>query len=152
MGAVAQGRTNIAPIKIPWELLRTLITEMYGGKVDNEGDFHELSKLVNSFLTPAAYDVDHVLVQGAAAKDGRAAKPGEGGQRLTVPEGSEMKEFIAWVDRLPEREPPTLLGLPANAEKLLLVSHGKTTIENVRRVTEILDESEQLMVEAENAS
>ena len=60
-----------------------------------------------------------------------------------------MPEFMEWVDRLPEREPPTYLGLPANAEKLLLVGHGKSTIENLKRVTEILEEGEELIADGE---
>ena len=60
-----------------------------------------------------------------------------------------MKDFMEWVNRLPEREPPTYLGLPANAEKLLLVGHGRDTIANLARITELLDESEQLSAEAD---
>lgn len=144
MDAVAHGRTNIAPQKIPWDLIRVLITESYGGKVDNAGDFKLLSDLVHSFMTPAAFELDHKLVDGGAIKE--AAEVGGG---LTVPEGNTMEEFMQWVNRLPEREPPTYLGLPANAEKLLLVDHGQKTIVNLQRVTEILDESEQLATEAE---
>ena len=59
-----------------------------------------------------------------------------------------MRDFTEWVNRLPEREPPTYLGLPANAEKLLLVGHGKAMISDLARVTTLLDEGEQLMVEA----
>ena len=141
MDVVAQGRTNVAPAKIPWNLLRSLIAETYGGKIDDESDFQQLRGLVDSFLTPAAFEVDHMLVDGGA---------GDESGSLMVPDGSEMNDFTVWVEALPEREPPTFLGLPANAEKLLLVGQGRGTIENVRRITEALDESEQLMAEAEN--
>ena len=56
---------------------------------------------------------------------------------------------MEWVNRLPEREPPTYLGLPANAEKLLLVGQGKKMIANLAKITDILEEGEQLMAEAE---
>lgn len=147
MDAVANGRTNIAPVKIPWDLIRTLITETYGGKIDNEGDWKQLSELVNTFLTPEAFEDDHKLVKGAPRNDAEVYTEGDGS--LTVPEGNEMKDFMEWVNRLPEREPPTYLGLPANAEKLLLVGHGRDTIANLARITEILDESEQLSAEAD---
>ena len=147
MDAVAHGRTNIAPVKIPWDLIRILITESYGGKIDNAGDFRLLSELVSSFMTPAAFELDHKLVESPPRKEAEVYTEGDGS--LVVPEGNEMKEFMEWVNRLPEREPPTYLGLPANAEKLLLVEHGQKTIENLRRITEILDESEQLATEAE---
>lgn len=147
MDAVANGRTNVAPVKIPWDLIRTLITETYGGKIDNEGDWKQLSELVNTFLTPEAFEDDHKLVKGAPRDEAEVYTEGDGS--LTVPEGNEMKDFMEWVNRLPEREPPTYLGLPANAEKLLLVGHGRDTIANLARITEILDESEQLSAEAD---
>ena len=147
MDAVAHGRTNIAPVKIPWDPIRILITESYGGEIDNAGDFRLLSELVSSFMTPAAFELDHKLVESPPRKEAEVYTEGDGS--LVVPEGNEMKEFMEWVNRLPEREPPTYLGLPANAEKLLLVEHGQKTIENLRRITEILDESEQLATEAE---
>ena len=59
-----------------------------------------------------------------------------------------MKEFMDWIHKLPEREPPTYLGLPANAEKLLLVGQGDSMIQNLRKITRMLDEGEQIMAEA----
>ena len=150
MDAVANGRTNIAPVKIPWDLMRTLITETYGGKVDNEADFKQLSELVNSFLTPAAFENDHKLVKSPPREEAELYSEGDGS--LTVPEGNEMKDFMEWVNDLPEREPPTYLGLPANAEKLLLVGHGRNTIANLAKIVELLDETEQLTEETENES
>lgn len=147
MDAIANGRTNVAPVKIPWDLMRTLITETYGGKVDNEADFRKLSELVNNILTPEAFENDHKLVQGAPREEAEFYSEGDGS--LTVPEGNEMKDFMEWVNGLPEREPPTYLGLPANAEKLLLVGHGRSTIANLAKIAEILDETEQLTEEAE---
>ncbi|OKL56213.1 Dynein heavy chain, cytoplasmic [Talaromyces atroroseus] len=135
--SVAQGRSNVAPQKLPWDMIRTLITETYGGKVDDSGDFEQLQKLVENLLTPAAFEEDHKLVSGV-----------ENDECLALPGSTSMRDFTAWVGRLPEREPPTYLGLPANAEKLLLVGHGRAMISDVSRVTTLLDEGEQLMVEA----
>lgn len=135
--SVAQGRSNVAPQKLPWDMIRTLITETYGGKIDDSGDFMQLEKLVNSFLTPAAFEEEHKLVSGV-----------ENDECLALPGTTSMRDFTEWVNRLPEREPPTYLGLPANAEKLLLVGHGKAMISDLARVTTLLDEGEQLMVEA----
>jgi dynein heavy chain 1 len=125
-------------------MLRTLITETYGGKIDDEGDFARLTQLVNSFMTPAAYEIGHKLVEGVAGSGLEDADDGS----LTVPSGTGMKDFMDWVNKLPEREPPTYLGLPANAEKLLLVGLGRSMIQNLGKITEILDEGEQIMAEA----
>lgn len=133
---VAQGRSNVAPLKLPWEMIRTLITEMYGGKIDDLGDFQQLESLVNRFLTPAAFEEEHKLVSGV-----------ENDELLALPSGTSIRDFISWVNRLPEREPPTYLGLPGNAEKLLLVNHGGKMISDLSRITTLLDEGEQLMVD-----
>ncbi len=125
-------------------MIRTLITETYGGKIDDEGDFSRLTQLVNSFLTPAAYDVGHKLVEGVAGSGPDDEEDGS----LTVPSGTGMKEFMEWINKLPEREPPTYLGLPANAEKLLLVGLGRSMIQNLGKITETLNEGEQIMAEA----
>lgn len=135
---MAGARTNINPQSIPWDMIRYLVTETYGGKIDNEGDFRQLNQLVESFLTPAAYDIGHKLVEGP-----------EGGEEgsLVVPSGTSLQDFNGWIHKLPEREPPTYLGLPANAEKLLLVGLGRSMIGNLKKVMERLDEGEQLMAE-----
>ncbi|EEP80390.1 dynein heavy chain [Uncinocarpus reesii 1704] len=136
VASVAQGRSNVAPQKFPWDLLRTLITETYGGKIDDGGDFKLLNDLVRTFMTPAAFEDDHKLI------------PGIEDEVLMLPAGTGLRDFTEWVNRLPEREPPTYLGLPGNAEKLLLVGHGKRMITNLAKITTLLDEGEQLMVEA----
>jgi dynein heavy chain 1, cytosolic len=122
-------------------MIRTLVVETYGGKIDDEGDFSRLTQLVNSFLTPAAYDIGHKLVEGLAG-----GSPDDAA--LVVPGGTSLKEFMEWIQKLPEREPPTYLGLPANAEKLLLVGQGRSMIQNLGKITEMLDESEQIMAAA----
>ncbi|KAB8270794.1 dynein heavy chain, N-terminal region 1-domain-containing protein [Aspergillus minisclerotigenes] len=135
--SVTQGRSNVAPQKLPWDMIRTLVTETYGGKVDDIGDFQQLESLVNSFFTPVAFEDDYKLVSGV-----------ENDECLTLPGTTGIRDFVEWVNRLPEREPPTYLGLPANAEKLLLVGHGNKVISDLSRVTTLLDEGEQLMVDA----
>lgn len=131
---MAGNRTNLAPQNIPWEMVRYMITETYGGKIDDEEDFKLLAQLVSSFLTPAAYEAEHKLVDGP-----------DGG--LLVPSGTSVQDFMSWIHKLPEREPPTYLGLPANAEKLLLGGLGRSLIGNLRKVTDLLDEGEQLVTE-----
>lgn len=118
-------------------MLRTLVTETYGGKVDDSEDFAQLERIVNNLLTPAAFENDHKLVPEV-----------EDDEHVILPTGTNIRDFTEWVNHLPEREPPTYLGLPANAEKLLLVGHGKRMISNVAKVTNLLDEGEQLMVDA----
>ncbi|KAL2416799.1 Dynein heavy chain, cytoplasmic [Exophiala dermatitidis] len=136
--AVAQGRSNIAPVKLPWDLIRTLITEMYGGKIDDDQDFALLGQMVAKVFDAAAFENDHELVSDSE------------GHVLKVPSGTTMRDFLSWVDRLPEREPPAYLGLPANAEKLLLMGQGRETISKLARITDLLEEGEQSLSSNEN--
>lgn len=124
-------------------MLRTLVTETYGGKIDSADDFAVLSSLVTSILTPAAFEESHSLA--LTNSDGTDS---EELSLLQVPQGTSKKEFVEWVNRLPEREPPTYLGLEANAEKLLLVAHADEMGRNLKRVLEVLDEGESVMAEA----
>jgi dynein heavy chain 1 len=119
-------------------MLRTLITEMYGGKIDDEGDFRSLTSLVNNCMTPVAFD-DHFQI----------VKDTEFARGLELPSSTGWRDFMGWVNDLPEREPPTYLGLPADAEKLLLVAQAKEMVGNLKRVMGMLDEGEQIMAEAE---
>ncbi|ORY16897.1 dynein heavy chain [Clohesyomyces aquaticus] len=136
--SVAHGRTNIAPKNIPWDMIRTLITEMYGGKIDDEADFATLTSLVNNCMTPVAFEEGFKIVKDTEHSEG-----------LVLPSSTGWREFMGWVNELPEREPPTYLGLPANAEKLLLVGQAKEMVGNLGRVMDMLDEGEQIMAEAE---
>jgi dynein heavy chain 1 len=134
-------------------MIRYLVTETYGGKIDDEGDFGVLTQLVHTFLTPAAFDIGHKLVRGNGLQQGAAAEKENEDEdaaavELVVPSGTSLQEFMSWIQRLPEREPPTYLGLPANAEKLLLVGLGRNLVADLKKVTDLLDEGEALMTEA----
>ncbi len=100
--------------------------------MDNEGDFETLKKIVDQVVDPAAYETDHRLVEPRESDDG-----------LKVPSGTTMPDFMSWVSRLPEREPPTYLGLPANAETLLLVEQGLVVVGDLKRVVDLLEEDEE---------
>ena len=108
--------------------------------MDNDDDFEQLKEIVKEVVDPAAYELNHQLVQPRENDDG-----------LRVPSGTTMPDFMAWVAKLPEREPPTYLGLPANAEKLLLVEQGQVVIGDLKRVSDMLDEDELEIVQAAEA-
>ncbi|KAF2083456.1 hypothetical protein K490DRAFT_51603 [Saccharata proteae CBS 121410] len=142
--SVTQSRTNINPKNIPWPMIRILITEMYGGKIDDEDDFGTLTSLVENVMTPDAFEDGYSIVKPPAEVDGEQVNE----LSLTLPEGTTWKAYVDWVNALPEREPPTYLGLPANAEKLLLVGQARMMVDNLRLVVDLLDEGEQIMAEA----
>ena len=137
--SVAQSRSNINPRNIPWNMIRTLTTEMYGGKIDDEEDFQTLTSLVSNFLTPQAFEDECDIIaniQGESVKE-----------KLILPSGISWKDFMDWVTALPEREPPTYLGLPANAEKLLLVGQAKEIIAKLGMIMGVLEDGERILVD-----
>jgi dynein heavy chain 1, cytosolic len=114
LNAVAKGRANVDPASIPWDALRTLIKQsVYGGRVDSDFDQRILDAFVDKLFTPAAYNVDFDLV------------PTIGGDHaLDAPDGTKLEHFLSWVQRLPEREPPSWLSLPPTAERVIAVAQG----------------------------
>ncbi|OLL22334.1 Dynein heavy chain, cytoplasmic [Neolecta irregularis DAH-3] len=119
------GRSNLSPDKIPWSAICTLLSQsIYGGRIDEESDQLALDKIVNYTLSSKAFDLGFELV----------ASP----DSVKAPEGSRMEQFMQWVRELPERQPPTWLGLPENAERLLLTNQGKAMLSKVNRILENL--------------
>lgn len=43
---------------------------------------------------------------------------------ITIPQEILKNKYVDWVKQLPTNEKPTWLGLPDNAEKVLLISEG----------------------------
>ncbi|KAF2488243.1 dynein heavy chain, N-terminal region 2-domain-containing protein [Neohortaea acidophila] len=136
---VARGRSNVAPRSIAWDLIRVLITEMYGGKIDDAEDFEALRTLVGKTITVDAFEEGFNVIGEVA---------GDASVGMALPSGTTKKDFLQWVQELPEREPPTYLGLPSNAEKLLLVAQAEEMLKNLKTVMGGLDEGEHVMAEA----
>ncbi|KAH7104763.1 dynein heavy chain [Auriculariales sp. MPI-PUGE-AT-0066] len=132
LNAIAKGRANVDPMSIPWNALRTLIKQsVYGGRVDSDFDQRVLDSFVDALFTPEAYNADFELVP----QDGSV-------QKVLVPEGTKMEQFMIWVDRLPDREPPVWLSLPANAERVIAVKKGEEVLGNLRKMRALADEDE----------
>ena len=47
---------------------------------------------------------------------------------IPMPQETAKSKYLDWVKQLPANEKPTWLGLPDNAEKVLLISEGLTSI------------------------
>ncbi|KAK9719430.1 dynein heavy chain [Basidiobolus ranarum] len=132
LDVVAQGRSNLSPEKIPWDAIKTLITQsVYGGRIDNEFDQRLLESFVNSLFTSSSYDLNFDLV--AASNDG---------SKLVIPEGTKIEHFLNWINTLPEREPPSWLGLPGNAERVLMISKGNSLLTKVRKMKNLSEDDE----------
>lgn len=112
VNSVSKGRSNVSPTTLPWEAIRRLIIDtIYGSKIDNKEDFDTVENIVMTVFQPESFNLDFSLVSG---KD-----------KVTVPEGSSVDEFMKWIDEMPDREPPTWLGLSADSDKEMLKIEGR---------------------------
>jgi dynein heavy chain 1 len=114
LGSVSRGRANINPAIVPWDAIRSLIKQsVYGGRIDSDFDQKILESFVDSYFTPRAYNVDFELVPKMNDIQG-----------VPIPDGTKPEQFLDWVRSLPDREPPSWLGLPPSAESVIAVSQG----------------------------
>lgn len=69
---------------------------------------------VNKLFTKKTFEQDFVLVSNVEGKN------------LTMPEGIRREQFVQWTDGLPDTQSPVWMGLPSNAEKVLLTTQGRS--------------------------
>ncbi|ESP05087.1 hypothetical protein LOTGIDRAFT_151884 [Lottia gigantea] len=134
--SVALGRTNLPPEKVPWDAIRTLLSQcIYGGKIDNDFDQRLLSTFVNKLFTPKSFEGEFTLVSNI---DGVA------GKNITMPDGVRREQFVSFVDKMEDRQTPSWLGLPNNAEKVLLTTQGSDLTAKLMKM-EILEQEDTNM-------
>ncbi|XP_046627104.1 dynein heavy chain, cytoplasmic isoform X5 [Neodiprion virginianus] len=134
--ATAMGRTNLPPEKVPWDALVTLLSQcIYGGKIDNDFDQRLLASFLGKLFTPRSFEGDFALV---ANVDGA-----QGNQRhITMPDGTRRDHFLKWIESLADRQTPSWLGLPNNAEKVLLTTRGTDLVSKLLKMQQLEDEDE----------
>ncbi|KAH3850556.1 hypothetical protein DPMN_092971 [Dreissena polymorpha] len=137
LDSVALGRTNLPPEKVPWDAIKTLLSQcIYGGKIDNNFDQRLLSSFIDKLFSPKSFEGDFTLV----------ASLGEGlGKKISMPDSIRREEFVAFSEHLEaDRQTPSWLGLPNNAEKVLLTTHGSDMCAKLMKV-ELLEDDDELV-------
>lgn len=135
----AKGRQNISPDKIPWSALKTLMAQsIYGGRVDNEFDQRLLNTFLERLFTTRSFDSEFKL---ACKVDGH--------KDIQMPDGIRREEFVQWVELLPDTQTPSWLGLPNNAEKVLLTTQGVDMISKMLKMQMLEDEDDLAYAETE---
>ncbi|XP_057661058.1 dynein heavy chain, cytoplasmic isoform X2 [Diorhabda carinulata] len=134
--ATAMGRTNLPPEKVPWDALITLLSQsIYGGKIDNDFDQRLLHSFLNKLFTPKSFESDFALVANI--------DNGPGGNRhITMPDGTRRDHFLKWIESFADRQTPAWLGLPNNAEKVLLTTRGTDLIAKLLKMQQLEDDDE----------
>ncbi|XP_034530779.1 cytoplasmic dynein 1 heavy chain 1 [Notolabrus celidotus] len=134
----AKGRQNIAPDKIPWAALKTLMAlSIYGGRIDNEFD----QRLLNTFL-------DRIFTKRSFDSEFKLALKVDGHKDIKMPDGIRREEFMHWVEMLPDTQTPSWLGLPSNAEKVLLTTQGTDMMGKMLKM-QMLEDEDDLAYETE---
>merc|ERR550532_778660 len=127
--ATALGRTNLPPDRVPWKAILTLLSQcIYGGKIDNVFDQRLLESFLEKLFNSKCFEVDYPLVQG---------------KNIHMPEGVRRDQFMSWIMSLADKQSPDWLGLPNNAETVLLTNLGKSVIVKLLKMQQ-LDEDEEL--------
>eukprot|EP00049_Salpingoeca_infusionum_P026814 m.28080 g.28080 ORF g.28080 m.28080 type:complete len:4577 (+) comp9012_c0_seq1:144-13874(+) len=112
----AAGRDSIDATELPWDAMKTLLSKsVYGGRIDNDIDQRLLEAFVGNFFTPKSFLSKFAFVEADASTSTPCIKP---------PSGTSKAEVLSWADSLPAVQLPTWLGLPANAERVLLASRA----------------------------
>lgn len=137
--ATAMGRTNLPPEKVPWDALVTLLSQsIYGGKIDNDFDQRLLMSFLSKLFTPRSFEGDFALV---ANVDGVAGGP-NGQRHITMPDGTRRDHFLKWIENLADRQTPSWLGLPNNAERVLLTTRGTDLVSKLLKMQQLEDDDE----------
>ncbi|KAH3764595.1 cytoplasmic dynein heavy chain [Pelomyxa schiedti] len=118
----AQGKSSVPPTQVPWVALRTLLAQtIYGGRIDNIFDQRILQSLLEKVFLPDSLGINFAL---APTQDGN----------VVMPSSTQRAQCLEWVETVAFKESPMLLGLPDNAELLLLTTQGSRMLRQVHRM------------------
>jgi len=136
--STAMGRNNLPPEKVPWKAIRTLLADcIYGGKIDNEFDQRLMKSFLEKLFVPTSFDGDFNLVKGVLESSGQ-------NRDVKMPDGIRRDQFLAWVEALEDQTTPDWLGLPNNAERVLLSSLGQDIVLKLLKMQQLDDEDDEL--------
>ncbi|CAF3748715.1 unnamed protein product [Rotaria sordida] len=104
-----EGQDNIA-----WDALQYLIAScIYGGRLDNRFDQRLLAAFVTKLFCQESLNTSYPLIKDDVSS-----------LLIPMPQDTTKSKYIEWIKQLPSNEKTTWLGLPDNAEKVLLISQG----------------------------
>lgn len=137
--ATAMGRTNLPPEKVPWDAIKTLLGQcIYGGKIDNDFDQRLLTSFLTRLFTTSSFDTDFVLVSNVTGLESSK-------NAITMPEGIRRDQFLHWTETLSGQQTPSWLGLPDNAERVLLLTRASATISKLLKLQMLEDDDEEIV-------
>lgn len=151
---IAMGRTNLPIDKIPWEALRTLLSQcIYGGRIDNPFDQRLLNGFLSKLFSLTSLNTDMKLI--VEEQDEKVQQP----VVVTMPDGVKREQFMNWIEQTLRTliQQPSWLGLPNNAEIVLLTTRARETIAKLLKMSSVItiedeDIQDSLLPESTSAS
>lgn len=129
-------KTHVDPDALPWDAIRVLLSQtIYGGRIDNPFDQRLLDTFLRQWFNPASFNHDFSLVN----------TPRYQRENLVIPAPSGAKDragFFSWIESLPATDAPSWLGLPDNAELLLLQNKAQSTLVNLLKMQTLDDDTD----------
>ena len=90
-----------------------------------------LESFLSQLFAASLYDADYQLVHA----DGDSAA-------IVAPEARKKAEFLSWIQSLPDTQTPAWLGLPSNAELVLLSNQGNQMVVKVLNMQSMADDDD----------
>jgi dynein heavy chain 1, cytosolic len=126
--SLGTNRSNIDPEKIPWDAIKTLISQsVFGGKIDNEFDQKILLSLVDKFFNARVYEEGFKLFDPPVGTDEES---------LVVPDNAKShKDYLSFImNDIKLTETPAWSGLPNNVEKIVRERAANSLIANIKLI------------------
>ena len=103
------------PEGIPWDALQALMSCIYGGRIDNEFD----QKLLTAFLVK-------LFKQECLGESFKLFSDRLDVISLDLSRNASLKsDYLDWISKINSNQKPSWLGLPNNAERILLTNMGR---------------------------
>ena len=129
---IAGTRAHINPEDIPWQALRTLLSQsLYGGRIDHPYDQAALDSFINSIFNAKSYATAAALVTDNVT----------GESLVTLPDSLQHHALEQWIaSTLPENNSPSWIGLPVSADSQLQILTGQSILHKLSTLKSCMDE------------
>jgi dynein heavy chain 1, cytosolic len=127
---VAYGRNNLPPNKIPFNTIRTLMSDcVYGSKIDNLFDKNILNNFLKRFFSQESFESDFKLIIDDSVE-------------IDMPDDLKYDTFLTWSNSLKQRQTSIWFGLAIDGENFILTNYLNEIFDKMKILTDS-NENEQ---------
>eukprot|EP01083_Nonionella_stella_P073778 199703_1 len=125
---LGKDRQHVDPSGIPWLALQVMLEQYsYGGRIDNEFDSARLRAFVRHLFSANSFEPNFSLA-------------GVGCEHIfSLPASTTHSQIVEWIDTIDETQSskPSVLGLPDNAESMLLARRAGVVSQQLLTLQEL---------------